>query len=231
MSKKHFLSNIRRDSEEIKEYRTKAFLGLRGLFVAFTAGIFAVICGVVSATGGLAASAEAVAATPEPTAVPTQVSEPTPAAGSEAIQLSSKWPSEVLRYAEIIARAARSQGLEPELMAALIYKESWFPSTWTRGYELCPDGPCSSSCTSVAGAIGPAQVMPYHFRSGVDGRDPRTNITRAAEKLREYTDAMGSTRGGLAAYQCGPSTPNWTDPNACWQYADDVLVALERHNQ
>lgn len=164
------------------------------------------------------------------TPTPTQVSESISAAGSEA-RLSANWPTEVLQYRKIIIAAATSQGLDPELMAALIYEESWFPPTWERGYELCPDGPCSSSCTSVAGALGPAQVMPFHFTLGENGRDPRTNITRAAEKLREYTGMMGSPRGGLAAYQCGPYTPNWTNPNVCWQYADDVLSTLARHTQ
>jgi hypothetical protein len=230
MRKKPFWGNIHPDHEEIRRYRTKAFLGLRDAFVAFTACIFAVLCGVISATGGFAASPEADVATPTPSATPTQVSEPTPAAGSEAI-LSSKWPSEVLQYDKIISDAMSSQDLDPELMAALIYRESWFPTTWAKGYERCPDGPCSSSCTSVAGALGPAQVMPYHFREGENGRDPKTNITRAAEILREDIDKMGSELGGLAAYQCGPSEGDWKKPDACWKYAASVLTALASHTQ
>ncbi|MDP3994565.1 MAG: transglycosylase SLT domain-containing protein [bacterium] len=141
--------------------------------------------------------------------------------------ISAGWPGEIQSVKEIIIASALANGLNPDLLAALIYRESWFPAEWREGYNLCPDGPVTGSCTSVSGAIGPSQVMPFHFSEKENPRDLVTNIARGAKILKNYTDGAGSTRGGLAAYNCGPHTENWLNSNGCWEYADYVLSNYE----
>lgn len=158
-----------------------------------------------------------------PFTLTSEVSESTSAAGSEAIgRLSGNWPEEIRRVEDLIITSAEKYGLYPELYASLIYLESWYPGR-------CPDGPVTGSCTSSAGAIGPAQVMPYHFGEGENGRDPATNIAKGAEILRRYTDAMGTQEGGLAAYYCGPNQQYWINPVECWQYVDQVMLVFEKY--
>ncbi|MEA2020516.1 MAG: lytic transglycosylase domain-containing protein [Patescibacteria group bacterium] len=156
--------------------------------------------------------------------------------------LSRVWPQEILALEGLVVEAANMFGHDPNLVAALIKTESWFsqkrcpknrPDLWgepgTRRYnecktawQLCPEGPATSSCTSVAGAKGPAQVMPYHFFPGEDGRDLSTNIYRGAEILRDYTDRKGGNiRTGLAAYYCGPNKTTY--PAHCWSYVEKVM--------
>ena len=159
-----------------------------------------------------------------------------------AYRLSPQWPEEILALEPFIVGAARAYGHEPDLLAALIRKESWFsvercpkgrPDLWGNPgssrhkqcavvWEVCPDGPCSASCTSRSGAIGPMQVMPEHFRSGENGRNLAVNINRGAQILRNYIDRKGGDlRTGLAAYYCGPNLEEY--PQRCWAYADKVL--------
>lgn len=164
--------------------------------------------------------------------------------------LSSRWPPEILALGEIIVEAATNFGHDPDLFAALVKTESWFspercpqgrPDLWgepgTKRYsecqtawKLCPEGPSSSSCKSVAGAIGPAQVMPYHFSPWENGRDLETNIHRGAEILRDYTDRKGGNiRTGLAAYYCGPNKATY--PAHCWSYVEKVMDYFESLQQ
>lgn len=140
-----------------------------------------------------------------------------------AFQLSPYFPMEVLQWEELIVAGAQSFGLDPNLYAALIKKESWFPvDTWPQGFERCPDGPVTPSCTSKSGAIGIAQVMPFHFGPGEDGRDPRTNIFKGAEVLTEaFTIKNGDVRAALAAYNAGPYRETY--PAESWAYADKIL--------
>jgi len=111
-------------------------------------------------------------------------------------------------------------------MAAVVFVESWFNPENPAGYIRCPDGPCTASCTSSAGAIGPAQVMPFHFKEGENARDLGVNIGKGAEILNSYIGQMGSIRGGFAAYYCGPNTTRWVNPDECWRYANKVLSVL-----
>ncbi|MDP1710660.1 MAG: transglycosylase SLT domain-containing protein [candidate division WWE3 bacterium] len=137
-------------------------------------------------------------------------------------QLSASLPTEVLRWKELIVGAAREYGLDPNLFAALIQKESWFPiGTWPQGFDRCPNGPVTPSCTSTSGALGMAQVMPFHFAYNEDGRDPQTNLFRGAEILARYIEVKGGDlRLGLAAYNCGP---NREPTSGCLAYADQIL--------
>jgi len=122
----------------------------------------------------------------------------------------------VLQYKPIILSAAKIYRIEPKLFLAVIYIEGGNP-------ERCPDGLWTASCTSRSGAIGPAQVKPFHFLEGVNGRDPAINIPKGMEILREYIDLAGEIRKGLAFYNCGP-TGFEENPTPCWEYADRVLT-------
>lgn len=128
-----------------------------------------------------------------------------------------RWPRGVLQYKPIVLSAVKVYRIvEPKLFLAVIYIEGNLP-------ERCPDGPWTRSCTSRDGAIGPAQVMPFWFPEGVDGRDPAINIPKGMEILQEYISSVGGDkRKGLAYYNCGPGGFE-TDPTLCWKYADDVL--------
>jgi soluble lytic murein transglycosylase-like protein len=126
-----------------------------------------------------------------------------------------RWPWGVLQYKHIVLSAAEIYRIEPKLFLALIYIEGNNP-------PMCPDGPWTASCTSTEGAIGPAQVMPFHFPEGIDGRDPANNIPKGMEILRNYIDLAGGERKGLAFYNCGPA--GFEDaPTLCLGYADKVL--------
>jgi soluble lytic murein transglycosylase-like protein len=84
---------------------------------------------------------------------------------------------------------AHGFGLEPELLAALIWVESRF----------CIDA------ISPVGAIGLGQLMPGTARQlGVDPNDPVQNIYGSAKYLRAQWDTFQSWPLALAAYNAGP---------------------------
>lgn len=140
--------------------------------------------------------------------------------------LSDYWPPAIRRMADIITEAAKVAHLDCDLIAAVIKKETWFnPNLYPQGLKACPDGPCSGSCTSYRGALGPMQVMPYHFGEGERGRDLRTNIETGSDILKDYIDRKGGVREGLAAYYCGPNRSHYSTD--CWVYADSILEWYE----
>ena len=106
-------------------------------------------------------------------------------------------------------------GLDLNLVAAVMMEESYIFDI-----GLCPAGPNTGSCTSYAGAIGMMQVMPFHATYGEDLRDPDTNIRKGCEILRQYLDKMGTTEGGLAAYNAGPGG---AANGGGWGYASQVM--------
>lgn len=92
--------------------------------------------------------------------------------------------------AEIVAAAARAQGLDPALLHAVIGAES--------GY--------ARRAVSPRGAMGLMQLMPPTARDyGVtDPFDPRQNIGAGARHLRMLLDQFGQdTTLALAAYNAG----------------------------
>jgi len=89
---------------------------------------------------------------------------------------------------DIIA-AANANGVDPRLLAAVVWTESAF----------------SPTAVSSAGAIGLAQLMPDTARGlGVDPWDPRQNLDGGARYLAAQTARFGSVTLGLAAYNAGP---------------------------
>lgn len=103
-----------------------------------------------------------------------------------------------LEHAEAIRSEAAANGLEPELVAAVIYRESRF----------------TEAARSDRGAVGLMQVMPEtaHWISHQPGSpsapperldDPAVNIAYGAWYLGYLEGKYGDTRRALAAYNGG----------------------------
>ena len=87
-----------------------------------------------------------------------------------------------------IDAASKREGLDPRLLAAVIYVESRF----------------NHASVSGAGAVGLGQLMPSTAQAaGVDPRDPWGNLVGAAEVLRWNYLAFRSWPLALAAYNAG----------------------------
>jgi len=103
-------------------------------------------------------------------------------------------PLDALGLAETTVRAARTQALSPEFLAATLLQESAF----------------DPQALSSAGAIGIAQFMPDTARgAGIDPLDPVDAIGGAASLLGSYARAYGGVyanplTAALAAYNAGP---------------------------
>lgn len=136
-----------------------------------------------------------------------------------------------LEYEETIRRVGEEHGVEPTLIAGVVYAESRF------GHES----------ESYQGAYGLMQILPstadfISERSGIQGdyRDPRTNLRMGAWYL-SYLDGRysGDERLVLAAYNSGEGrVDGWLSDEGfdvrrdipfaeTRQYVDDVLEARE----
>ena len=93
--------------------------------------------------------------------------------------------------------AAATYGLEPELLAALVWQESRY---------------CAAA-VSPKGAVGLGQLMPGTASElGVDARDPAANLDGAARYLVTQWDRFGRWDMALAAYNAGPeAVAKWGD--------------------
>jgi len=103
-----------------------------------------------------------------------------------------------LRYEEIVKGHARNYGLEPELLAAMIYQESKFDPT----------------ARSSSGAVGLMQLLPetgqgIADRTGgnrwqpADLLSPELNVRYGAWYLRHLLDKYDDEALALAAYNAG----------------------------
>lgn len=98
-------------------------------------------------------------------------------------------PARGQRVAGAIDEAARAQGIDPRLLAALVWSESSF----------------HPGAVSHAGAIGLAQLMPGTARMlGVEPLDPAQNLNGGARYLAMQLATFGSVELALAAYNAGP---------------------------
>lgn len=93
------------------------------------------------------------------------------------------------RWAPAIVAAAGNAGVDPRLLAALVWAESAF----------------QPQARSSAGAIGLTQLMPGTARGlGVDPTDPLQNLEGGARYLARQLAGFGSPALALAAYNAGP---------------------------
>ncbi len=128
-----------------------------------------------------------------------------------------------LRHDDIIRQQARDKGLDPSLIAAVIYAESRFVA----------------GRTSSAGAQGLMQITPdtaagIAKRSGgtrfvlQDLHTPQVNIAYGSYLLRELLDRYeGDVAAALAAYNAGPrKADEWGGSNL---RAQDIPYAETRH--
>ncbi len=112
-----------------------------------------------------------------------------PSAGLDA-SWSDRLPPQARQWVEPIEMAARKAGLDPRLLAAVVWTESGFD----------PDA------VSHVGAIGLAQLMPGTAEAlGVDPTDPVENLEGGARFLASMIRRFGSAELGLAAYNAGPT--------------------------
>jgi hypothetical protein len=110
-----------------------------------------------------------------------------------AVSANGSWigqlPTAGQSWATEIERAATSAGLDPRLLAAMVWQESGFR----------PDA------VSHSGAIGLAQLMPGTADGlDVDPWDPVQNLEGGARYLAWTIEEFGSIELGLAAYNAGP---------------------------
>lgn len=99
-------------------------------------------------------------------------------------------PSAAEPYKAMITEAAKRNGVDPDLMLALVWTESSFQ----------PDA------VSPAGAIGLAQLMPGTARSlRVDPRDPAQNLDGSTRMMAGLIEQFGRVDHALAAYNVGPN--------------------------
>jgi soluble lytic murein transglycosylase len=103
-----------------------------------------------------------------------------------------------LHYEEIVRGHAENYGLEPQLVAAVIYQESKF----------------DAGAESASGAVGLMQLLPstgqgIADRTGGEAwtpddlRNPELNVRYGSWYLRHLLDKYGSERLALAAYNAG----------------------------
>ena len=124
------------------------------------------------------------ATTPAPVAVQDAPHPTTLSRSSEPL------PPGAQRWMGAIQTAAHRNGIDPDLLTAVVWTESSF----------MPDA------VSHAGAVGLAQLMPDTARAlDVDPFDPIQNLDGGARYLREMIDRFGRVDLALAAYNAGPT--------------------------
>ncbi|MCP4539955.1 MAG: lytic transglycosylase domain-containing protein [Chloroflexi bacterium] len=108
---------------------------------------------------------------------------------SERSGLSSYWSPNVLRWEPFILSAAEERELDPDLIAAVIWKES-LGRAWERG---------------PVGAVGLMGIMPFEWRPSVEElENPWTNVAWGARALAHtIRDGNGDLYYALAAYNGG----------------------------
>jgi soluble lytic murein transglycosylase-like protein len=133
--------------------------------------------------------------------------------------LESDWtaglPERAEAFIPVIEEVAADTGLDPRLLAGLVWAESTF----------VPDA------VSSAGAIGLAQLMPGTAAGlGVDPWDPAANVRGGAAYLSQQIDRFGSVELGLAAYNAGPGRviEHSGAPSYTHAYIDRVLGYFEQ---
>jgi soluble lytic murein transglycosylase-like protein len=179
----------------------------------------AAVAGVVQ-QGSMAASPDQTDAEPVEEAVLAQPEAEVEAVGNPSCSISTSYPDKVQQWCGWIERYAGQNGLDPNLIAAVMLQESGG----------------NASAYSKSGAVGLMQVMP---RDGIATKfncingpcfadrpsmaelyDPEFNIAYGTEMLADLIRRRGDVREALRAY--GPMDMGY-------RYADIVLGILNRY--
>ncbi len=105
------------------------------------------------------------------------------------VSWTEQLPDAAAEWIPTIERAAEQAGLDPRLLAAMVWQESRF----------------HPEAVSRSGAIGLSQLMPATADElGVDPHDPVQNLEGGARFLAWTIEEFGSIELGLAAYNAGP---------------------------
>jgi soluble lytic murein transglycosylase-like protein len=168
-------------------------------------------------------AAEAVNSTPQPVISENSAnngSAPTLPGGD--CQVSSRFPGSVLQWCSLISTYATKDGLDPDLVAALIWQESGgnpqaisgsgaiglmqvMPQDGQAANFMCANGPCFSSRPNTG------QLL-----------DPEFNISFGTKMLAELVQKQGDVREALKAY--GPM-------NVGYYYADKVMSLFQQYGR
>lgn len=109
-------------------------------------------------------------------------------------------------YVRVIELAAEEHSIDPEILGALIERESQF----------------DPAAASESGARGIAQLIPK-FHPTTDVSDPVASIRQAAKYLKENLARFGDMDRALAAYNHGPT--------AVRSYGDDWRTKIPAETQ
>ena len=137
-------------------------------------------------------------------------------------RVSSKFPEKILQWCELITTNAEQTGLEPDLMAALIWQESGgdplaysksgavglmqvMPRDGLAADFACPNGPCFASRPTIS-----------------ELQNPEFNIDYGTSMLAGLVKRSGSLREALKAY--GPM-------GIGYYYADKVLGIYQQYGE
>jgi hypothetical protein len=118
-----------------------------------------------------------------------QVGDSTEGESADGSVLSPYWPYAVLRWESLIVRYAEERNLDPDFIAAVIWKES-------KG---------NPEARSIVGAVGLMQLMPSSWRPSPEKlKEPATNLFWGARALAQtIRDGDGDLYYSLAAYNGG----------------------------
>lgn len=128
-----------------------------------------------------------------------------------AYSLSPYWKPVVSQWEDVISRYAQERGMDPDFVAAVIWKES-------RGIP---------TEHSIVGAVGLMQLMPRPDRpSPKELEDPWTNVMWGTKTMRQIIrDGNGDLYYALAAYNGGW---NQIHLRVTRRYATEVLDSYSR---
>lgn len=123
-------------------------------------------------------------------------------------------------YSTEIATAAKAQGLDPDLLAAVAAQETGGPGS-NAGRNIVGDGGHGHGIFQIDDRW-------HSFARSASALDPQANADYAARMIRSNLDRYGGdVRKALSAYNAG--SPNATGTRTTWQdgttlgYADSVL--------
>lgn len=156
------------------------------------------------------------------TSAPEALAPSSAAKASGDCQVSDRFPKDVRQWCELITAQATRNGLEPDLVAALIWQESGGnPAAYSHSGAvglmqimardglaakfICANGPCFQDRPTMAKL-----------------KDPEFNVTYGTRMLANLVKKYGSLRDALKAY--GPMDVGYS-------YADKVLSLFKRYGK